>query len=254
MNKLKGKTAVITGSTRGIGRAIADRFAEEGANVVLTGRDETEGNKAVEMIESNGGSALFVQADLQFEDENKKLVEYSIKHFGSIEILVPNAGILGQGSVTKIDPDLWNQTLDINLNSVYHLMRFGIPVMSQQKGGSILIIGSIASNKGFPNHAAYCASKGAVDALARQAAVDYAPQIRVNLIHSGPVDTRLYRSSAIAFPNSDTILDEVPDHVPMKRVGLPDDIAKAALFLVSEDASWITGSILTVDGGVSAAG
>lgn len=254
MKKLKGKTAVITGSTRGIGRAIANRFSEEGANVVLTGRDETEGNNVVKMIEANGGHAMFVQADLQYVEENKKLVEYSVKQFGSVDILVPNAGILGLGSVTKIDPDLWNHTLDINLNSVYHLMRFGIPEMSDREGSSILIIGSIASHKGFPNHAAYCASKGAVDALARQAAVDYAPKIRVNLIHPGPVDTRLYRSSAIAFPNSDTILDEVPDHVPMKRVGLPDDIAKAALFLVSDDASWITGSVLTVDGGVSAAG
>lgn len=254
MKKLVGKTAIITGSTKGIGRAIAERFAEEGANVVLTGRDETKGRDAVKKIEQKGGRAAFIQADLQNSKENKKLVEYSIKQFGSIDILVPNAGILGLGSVTKVEPDLWNQTLDINLNSVYHLMRFGIPEMSKRDGSSILIIGSIASHKGFPNHAAYCASKGAVDALARQAAVDYAPQIRVNLIHPGPVDTRLYRSSAIAFPNAETILDEVPNQVPMKRVGLPDDIAKAALFLVSDDASWITGSVLTVDGGVSAAG
>lgn len=254
MKKLDGKTALITGSTKGIGRAIAIRFADEGANVVITGRDEKEGRIVVENIEKNGGKALFIKADLQNIDENEKLVERTVREYGTLDILIPNAGILGLGSVTDVDSQLWKQTMNINLNSVFYLMRFGIPKMSENEGSSIVIIGSIASQKGFPNHAAYCASKGAVEALARQVAVDVAPQVRVNLIQPGPVDTGLYRASAIAFPNSDTILDEVPDAVPMKRVGAPDDIAKAALFLVSDDASWITGSVLTVDGGVSATG
>lgn len=254
MKKLDSKTALITGSTKGIGRAIAFRFADEGANVVITGRDEDEGRIVINHIEKKGGRALFIKADLQNVDENEKLVERSVREFGSLDILIPNAGILGLGSVTDVDPELWKETMNINLNSVFYLMRFGVPKMSESKGSSIVIIGSIASQKGFPNHAAYCASKGAVEALAKQVAVDVAPHVRVNLIQPGPVDTGLYRSSAIAFPNSDTILDEVPDSVPMKRVGEPDDIAKAALFLVSDDASWITGTVLTVDGGVSAAG
>ena len=254
MKKLIGKTAIITGSTKGIGRGIAVRFAEEGANVVITGRDESEGLSLVNKIERDGGTAIFVKADLQDDHEIKKLVDKTLAQFGNINILVPNAGILGLGSVTNVDPSLWRKTMDINLNSVFLLMRVGIPEMLKSEGSSIVIIGSIASHKGFPNHAAYCAGKGAVEALARQTAVDYAPNIRVNLIQPGPVDTQLFRSSAIAFPNADTILDEVPGNVPMKRVGVPKDIANAALFLVSDDASWITGTVLTVDGGVSASG
>lgn len=252
MKKLIGKTAIITGSTKGIGRDIAIRFAYEGANVVITGRDKHEGQSLVNKIEQDGGGAIFIEADLQVDQDIKKLVDKTLAQFGNIDILVPNAGILGLGSVTNVDPVLWRKTMDINLSSVFLLMRYGIPEMFEREGSSIVIIGSIASHKGFPNHAAYCASKGAVEALARQAAVDYAPNIRVNLIQPGPVETELYRSSAVAFPNADTILDEVPGNVPMKRVGVPKDIANAALFLVSDEASWITGSVLAVDGGVSA--
>ena len=254
MKKLIGKTAIITGSTKGIGRAIAVRFADEGANVVVTGRDEIEGKSLVKKIERDGGNAIYIKTDLQVTGEIKKLIDETVIRFGTIDILVSNAGILGLGSVTEVDPILWRETMEVNVNSVFQLMRVGIPELLKREGSSVVIIGSIAAHKGFPNHAAYCASKGAVEALARQAAVDYAPNIRVNLIQPGPVDTDLYRSSAIAFPNADTILSEVPGNVPMKRVGLPDDIAKAALFLASDDASWITGTVLTVDGGVSAAG
>ena len=146
----------------------------------------------------------------------------------------------------------WHQTLDTNLNSVFYLLRTAIPVMQKNKTtSSIIVTGSIAAHKGFPNHAAYCASKGAVEALVRQAAVDYAPKIRINLIQPGPVETKLYNDSADAFPNPDTILDEVPDSLPMKRVGAPEDVAKAALFLASSDSSWVTGSVFTIDGGAS---
>ncbi|MEX2463725.1 MAG: SDR family oxidoreductase, partial [Balneolaceae bacterium] len=237
MQKLKGKTAVITGSTRGIGRAIAELFADEGAVIVVVGRDKSAGNDVVKTIEQRGGVAVFVQTDICSNEENKRLVEFAVKEFGSIDILVPNAGILGLGSILDVDLETWNRTLDTNLNSILYLMREAIPVMlNNNSGGSIVVTGSIAAHKGFPNHAAYCASKGAVEALVRQTAVDYAPEIRINLLQPGPVDTELYRSSAIAFPDSETILDEVPGTVPMKRVGTPADIAKAALFLASEDS------------------
>jgi len=127
-------------------------------------------------------------------------------------------------------------------------------MMENEDGGSIVITGSIAAHKGFPNHAAYCATKGAVESLMRQTAVEYAPKIRINLIEPGPVETSLFRQSAQAFPNPDTVIDEVPGMLPMGRTGHPVDIARKMLFLASDDSCWMTGAKLTVDGGASASG
>jgi len=253
MKKLDGKTAIITGATQGMGRAIAQLFAEEGANVVVNGRNRERGEQVVKSIENRGGSALFVQADVRQQEENQKMVQSTLEQFGGVDIVVSCAGILGLGSVTGVSTETWHSTLDTNLNALFYLLRASIPEM-QENGGTVLVIGSIAAHKGFPNHAAYCASKGAVQSLVKQAAVDYAPEIRINLIQPGPVDTELYRASAVAFPNSDTILDEVPGTLPLGRTGTPEDIAKTALFLASDDSSWMTGSVLTIDGGASAKG
>lgn len=255
MKKLDGKTAIITGATRGMGRAIAELFAREGANIVANGRDEKRGNEVVRAISQNGGKAIFVQGDVRGQEINQQLVEEAVSTFGNLNIVVPNAGVLGLGSVTEVAMDTWHSTLDTNLNAIFYLMRAAIPILQQAKsGGTIIVTGSIAAHKGFPNHAAYCASKGAVESLVRQAAVDYAPDIRINLVQPGPVDTKLYNDSASAFPNPDTVLDEVPDSLPMNQVGSPEDIARAVLFLASEDSSWMTGSVLTIDGGASATG
>lgn len=254
MGKLDNKIVVITGATSGIGRGIAEVFAAEGAAVVIAGRDESAGRKVVHKISDSGGTARYIWTDVTSPEAVEHLVEESVNEFGRIDGLIPNAGILGLGSVTEVSLETWYNTIDVNLNGVFYLMRYGIPEMQKRNGGSIVVTGSIGSQKGFPNHAAYCASKGSLPALVKQAAVDYAPDIRVNLIQPGPTDTNLYEDSRFAFPNPDTILDEVPEDLPMNRIGSPDDIAKAALFLASDDASWITGSILTVDGGASAAG
>lgn len=255
MGKLDGKVALITGSTSGIGRAIAELLAAEGARVALNGRNKNQGRELNKSILNNGGSAIFLQADISSADANRKLVESVLSELGRLDILVPNAGVLGLGSVTKVPEETWHQTLNINLNAVFYLLRAAIPhLKANGKKGSIVVTGSIAAHKGFPNHAAYCASKGGLEALVRQAAVDYAPDIRINMVQPGPVETKLYKDSAVAFPNSDTILDEVPKSLPMNRIGSPEEIAKAVLFLASDDSSWTTGSVLTVDGGASAAG
>lgn len=253
MKQLKGKTALITGSTRGMGRAMALRFAAEGAAVIVTGRDEMAGAAVVGQIEEAGGKALFRRTDVGISEENSALVEAALQAYGSVDIVVANAGMLALGSVTEISIEEWQRAMDVNLNSVFYLMREAIPHM-QENGGVILVTGSIAADKGFPNHAAYCTGKGAIRSLVKQVAVEYAPKIRVNLLEPGPVETTLYRASAVAFPNADTILDEVPDSVPMRRTGHPEDVASAALFLVSDESSWITGSVFRVDGGVSAKG
>ncbi len=253
MAKLNGKIAIVTGATRGIGRAIVELFASEGARVIVNGRNRASGEDVVQSIKKTGGEALFVPADIRYHDDNIRLVEKAVDAFGKPDILVSNAGMLGLGSITEVSPETWQRTLDTNLNALFHLLRAGLPHMEDQ-GGSVVVTGSIAAHKGFPNHAAYCASKGAVHSLVKQIAVDYAPKIRINLIQPGPVETELYKSSAVAFPNPDTILDEVPGSLPLGRTGTPLDIAKTALFLACDDSSWITGSVLTVDGGASAAG
>jgi NAD(P)-dependent dehydrogenase (short-subunit alcohol dehydrogenase family) len=251
MEKLKGKVAIITGATQGMGRATAERFASEGARVVINGRNSAAGEDLVQAIKQKGGEALFIRADVRKYDENQRLIETAVDAYGNPDILVINAGILGLGSITEVSMDDWQNTLDTNLNAVFYLLRLGLPLM-KKKGGSVVVTGSVATHKGFPNHAAYCASKGAVHSLVRQAAVDYGPEVRINVVQPGPVDTELYRSSAVAFPNPDTILDEVPGSLPLNRTGTPADVANAILFLASEDASWITGSVLAIDGGATA--
>lgn len=255
MGKLDNKVAIITGATRGMGRATAELFAKEGAKVVINGRDNQLGREVVNKISQQGGSAIFIQADISKPKANNELVEKTIEKFGRLDILIPNAGILGLGSITDVEEDTWHHTIDTNLNAIFYLMRAAIPEMKHNDTiGSIVVTGSVAAHKGFPNHAAYCASKGAVEALVRQAAVDYAPDIRVNLVQPGPVQTDLYESSAVAFPNPDTVLEEVPETLPMKKIGSPEDVARTILFLASDESAWTTGSVYTIDGGASAAG
>jgi NAD(P)-dependent dehydrogenase (short-subunit alcohol dehydrogenase family) len=251
MGKLKNKVAIITGATHGMGRATAELFASEGARVVVNGRDKAAGEDLVKSIRKKGGDSRFIPADVRKYDENLRLIESAVESYGNPDILVLNAGILGLGSITEVSFETWKNTLDTNLNAVFYILRLGLPLM-KDKGGSVVVTGSVATHKGFPNHAAYCASKGAVHSLVRQAAVDYGPEVRINVVQPGPVETELYKSSAAAFPNPDTILDEVPGSLPLKRTGTPADVAKAILFLASEDASWITGSVLAIDGGATA--
>lgn len=254
MKTLENKVAIISGATSGIGRGLAELFASEGAAVVIAGRDELAGNSVAQTISESGGTARYIWTDVSSPEAVESLVEQAVDEFNRINVVVPNAGILGLGSVTDMSLDTWYQTIDVNLNGVFYLMRYSIPVMQRGEGGSIIVTGSIGSQKGFPNHAAYCATKGALLSLVKQAAVDYAPEIRINLIQPGPVDTKLYEDSRFAFPNPKTVLQEVPDNLPMKKIGTPGDIAQMALFLASDNANWITGGVFQVDGGATAAG
>ena len=248
--KLKDRVAIVTGATSGMGRAIAGLFADEGASVLISGRDATRGAEVVREIEKNGRQAIFVRGDVGEEATNREIIETAKKEFGGIDILVPCAGVLGLGTITEMEPDKWRKVMDINLNSVYYLLHFGIPVLQEREKGSIVAVGSIAAYRGFPGHAAYCATKGALVPLVRQVAMDYAPAIRANILCPGPVDTPLLWYSAKAFPDPSRAVADVAERAPMKRLGTPEDIARAALFLASNDSSWINGSALTIDGGV----
>jgi len=250
MQLMKGRVAVITGATSGMGRATALLFAREGASIVASGRDEERGRSLVGEILAAGGRVEFVPGDVSLPETNARLVETCARAFGDVDTIVAFAGMLGLGSITDVPPDTWRQTMAVNLDAVFYLLRSGLPAMKARGGGSVVIGGSIAALKAFPNHAAYCASKGALLALVRQAAIDYGPGIRINVLCPGPVDTPLIWDSAAAFPDPARAVSDVAQKTLMKRLGSPDDIARAALFLASEESGWVTGTSLTIDGGI----
>lgn len=248
--KLKEKSVIVTGATSGMGMAIAKIFVREGAKVILSGRDPERGLALEKELNLAGKNAVFVSGDISKPEVNDQLVKEAIHSFAKLDIIVTNAGNLGIGSVTDISLEDWDYTLATNLSAVFYLSRFAIPEMKKVGKGVILVNSSIAAFKSFPNHAAYCASKAALVALVKEMALDYGPEIRVNTICPGPVDTPLIWDSAKAFQDPNTIVQQTANNTLMKRLGKPEDIASLALFLVSEEASWITGSAFTIDGGI----
>ncbi len=250
LGKLDGKTAIVTGATSGMGRAVALLFASEGAAVVLSGRDADRGAQLSGELTATGARAAFVSGDVSLPETNERLVNECRQRFGRVDIAVANAGVLGLGSVTDLPVATWKETLAVNLDAVFYLMRSAIPAMREKGGGVIVVNASIAAFKAFPNHAAYCASKGALVALVRQVAVDVAPLVRVNALCPGPVDTPLLWDSAVAFPDPAAAVAEAGRKTLLERLGQPDDVARAALFLASSDSGWMTGTALTIDGGI----
>ncbi|SDQ07173.1 SDR family NAD(P)-dependent oxidoreductase [Flagellimonas zhangzhouensis] len=244
--KLKGKVCIVTGATSGMGKAIAQSLAAEGAQLVLSGRNQERGAALEESLDN----AIFLSGDITDPSYNKKLVDTAIELYGKLDILSLNAGVLGLGNVEELSIDSWQNTINTNLSSIFYLCKYALPYLQKEPQGNILINASIAAFKSFPNHPAYCASKAASVALMKQMAVEYAPKIRVNAICPGPVDTPLLWESAKAFKNPDKAVEDAKNATLLNRLGTPADVAKLVLFLVSEDSSWITGTTVTIDGGI----
>jgi NAD(P)-dependent dehydrogenase (short-subunit alcohol dehydrogenase family) len=249
MGSFTGKTAVITGGTSGMGEGIALRFQAEGSRLVIGGRDNKRGETVTEKILAKGGSAIFVPGRVEEVSTNKKLVDTAISEFGRLDFLVMAAGRLGIGKITELSVEEWKKTIDVNLSAVFYLLKYAIPAMQKNGGGSIVIIGSVAAFHGFPSHPAYCATKGALVSLVRQVAADYGPSIRINLLCPAQVDTPLLQNSVKAFDDPETIISRTKERLPLKRLGTSKDIAEAAFFLAGDSSSWVTGSCLTIDGG-----
>jgi len=244
--KLNDKVCIVTGATSGMGKAIAEGLSSEGAKLVLSGRNQESGKA----LEDSLDNSVFVPGDVTDPSYNKRLVDSAMETFGKLDTLSLNAGVLGIGNVENLSIDLWRKTIDTNLSSIFYLCKYALPHLQKELQGNILINASIAAFKSFPNHPAYCASKAASVALMKQMAVDYAPKIRVNAICPGPVDTPLLWESAKAFENPDTAVENAKRTTLLKRLGTPEDITKLVLFLVSDDSSWITGTTVTIDGGI----
>jgi NAD(P)-dependent dehydrogenase (short-subunit alcohol dehydrogenase family) len=241
----------VTGSTAGMGRSTALTLASNGAAVIINGRDHSRGESIVKEIISSGGRAVFIPGDITERSVNESLVRAATEFFGRLDIVVCNAGELGLGRIADLTDEQWHHTFAVNVHSVFYLLRSAIPVMLKSEHGAICINASIAAFKSFPGHPAYCASKAAVVALAKQIALDYGPAIRCNVVCPGPVDTQFIHDSAIAFADPAAAVEEAGQRTAMKRLGVPDDVAELVLFLVSQRSSWMTGSVLTIDGGAT---
>lgn len=250
--KLKGKVAIITGATSGMGKSIAQLFAQEGAKLIINGRNQGKGDQLTTEIKQAGSKAYFHSGDISLPTTNQALVQLALDQFGQIDLIVANAGKLGLGSILETSLTDWQHTLDTNFNALFYLAKYSLPHLIKSKG-NIIANASIAAFKNFPNHGAYCASKAAMVSLTKQLAMEHGPDIRANAICPGPVDTPLIWDSAKAFKEPDKAVLEAAEGTLMKRLGTPAEIAKLALFLASEDASWITGSTLTIDGGIMTA-
>lgn len=186
-------------------------------------------------------------------NEVESLVADTIARYGRLDLLVPNSGTLSLESVTEVSLETWDKTIGTDLNGVFYLCRYAIPHMIDAGDGSIVVNASIAALKSFPNHPACCASKGALVPLAKNLAIDYAKDnIRVNCLCPGPADTRMIWESAKAFPNPERAVQDAGENTLLKRLGTPEDVARAALFLASDQSSWITSATLTVDEGIMA--
>jgi meso-butanediol dehydrogenase / (S,S)-butanediol dehydrogenase / diacetyl reductase len=257
MGKLSNKVAIITGATSGIGRATALLFAEEGADLVVTGRRTALGERVVEQIRQMGRRGLFIQADHRLDEDCSCVFEQTLAEFDRVDILFNNAGIVTSGTAETTSDEVWNDTMATNVTAVWRMCKLVVPIMKRQGQGVIVNNGSdwsvVAGKNAFP----YIVSKGAIGMMTKALALDYArDNIRVNAVCPGDtlVDRWLEKGY---FESSDPVLMEqaikdASDYIPMGRFGKPEEIAKAVLFLASDDSSFMTGHLLLVDGGNTA--
>ena len=247
---LDGKIAVVTGAASGIGRGIAVRLAEMGAKVVLLDIDEENGRQVASEIQTSGGEASFVKCDVRHAAACHQATEAVIQKWGQIDILCNCAGIAIRKSVVDLTEAEWDRALDITLKGIYLLSREVIPHMIRAGGGGVINIGSGWSLKGGPNAASYCAAKGGAANLTRAMAIDHGRHnIRVNCVCPGDIDTPMLHSECRQLGEDFQKFMREAANRPLARIGTPDDVANAVLFLACPMSSWITGATLVVDGG-----
>lgn len=251
--RLKDKVAIITGGSSGIGRASCILFAEEGAKVVVVDIDERGGEQTVKMISDKGGTAAFFKADVSDAQACEAMVNFTVGQFGGLHVLFNNAGIMhsDDGDSQSTEEKVWDLTMNINVKGVFFGCKYGIPAMRAAGGGSIINTASFVAHLGAATpQIAYTASKGAVLAMSRELAVIHAREnIRVNALSPGPLRTELL----MKFLNTEAKKQRRLVHIPMGRFGEAEEMAKAALFLASDESSYMTGNEFLVDGGITAA-
>jgi cyclopentanol dehydrogenase len=249
MNRLQGKVAFITGAAGGIGAGIARLFASEGAKVVLAGRTEKSLRKVADEIQELGGEALPLTLDVSSEHDWHNAVDKIIEHYGALHILINNAAILQREGIEETTLEMWEKVQETNTRSVFLGMKHAALQMKKSDGGSIINMSSIYGIVGTGRYAAYHASKGAIRLLTKTAALEFAKdRIRVNSIHPGFIQTPLNKDS---FANKKT-LEQFQELTPWPHLGLPEDVAYGALYLASDESTFVTGTELMIDGGYTA--
>jgi NAD(P)-dependent dehydrogenase (short-subunit alcohol dehydrogenase family) len=251
--RLAGKVALITGAGGGQGRAAALMFAKEGARVVVSDVKIDGGNETVQMVRAAGGQAEFIASDVSKAVQVEAAVQCAVKTYGALNIMYNNAAVLHRrdAPVTTLDEEIWHQVLDINLKGVFLGCKFAVPAIIAAGGGSIINTSSLAGLLGVGNVHAYTAAKGGVISLTRAVAMSYAKdKVRCNVICPGAVDTPMM--AHVLHSENRRLREGYERGHPIGRVGTPEDIAGMALYLASDESSWVTGSVFTIDGGNSA--
>ena len=244
--KLAGKVVIVTGAARGIGRAIAKRFAEEGAKVVVNyNTSEREASSLADEIRREGGQSIVVKADVTRSEEVNRLVKTTVEKYGRVDVLVNNAGIIIREDFLDAKEETWDRTIDTNLKSVYLCSKAVAPIMLDQKKGKIINISSVSglAQRTALDSAPYSASKAGIIGLTRFLAINLSPHINVNAICPGMIDTGMIMSRT---PERRRMFI---DDTPLKRFGKPEEVANLALFLASDDSDFMTGEMLTLSGG-----
>ena len=251
MGRLDGKVAVVTGGANGIGRASAKALAAEGARVVIGDVADERGENAAHEIRESDGEAMFVRADVTKMSDVEALVREAIDRWRRLDVMFNNVGVAIPGTAQEMSEDDFRRVLDVNLIGVWRGMRAAIPEMLRTGGGSIINTSSVQGHVAFQGWAGYAASKGGVDALTRQAAVEYAPKgIRINSIVPGTILTEMNEKILSEAEDPDAQMAMWTSMHPIGRVGQPDEVAAAVVFLASDESSFITGESLRVDGGL----
>ena len=246
-SRLNNKIAIVTGAGSGIGRACAIALAREGAKVVLVGRRK---ERLEETAREIGDSAFVLVADVSAQDEIARVVEQTVAHFGGLNVLLNNAGVLHIGTAEQITEKQWDETFNVNVRGLWLLSRAVLPAMRKTGGGSIMNMASVLGINGARNRASYAPSKGAVVLLTKCMAIDHGHEhIRVNAICPSFVETDLTAAVISRSPNPNSVRAERIAVHPIGRLGQPDDVAGLAVYLASDESSWVTGSVFAVDGG-----
>jgi NAD(P)-dependent dehydrogenase (short-subunit alcohol dehydrogenase family) len=253
VTRLAGKVALITGGGTGIGRAIALAFAREGASVALAGRRLEKLKEVATEVEKQGGRGIMIECDVTRAKDAARAVRETIKKFGSLNVLVNNAGTLHVSTVEGISEEEWDRVMTVNVKGPFLLSRAVLPEFRKAGGGAIVNIGSVLGLVAMKDRAAYCASKGGVTMLTKAMAVDHAHEnIRVNCICPSVVETDLVKGVFNETEEGQAKLKARLATIPLGRLGRPEDVADMAIFLASEESSWLTGAAIPLDGGVTA--